>query len=149
MKMKILGAAVATALLSVSAASFAQTGAAAGGQSNAGPGRDLQNGPAPRSGQGYPEETRGTTGNVIGAPATTGTVTTAPAGTSTVVSCDNLTGRDRTRCLRGERASGGSSMSPQDQYPARQSNSLPGNTLPGTASSGGGSGSGSGSGSSQ
>ncbi len=129
MKMKILGAAVATALLSVSAASLAQTGAAAGGQSNAGPGRDLQNGPAPRSGQGYSEETtRGTTG----------TVTTAPAaGTSTVSRCDTLTGKDRTRCLRDERASGGSSLSTQNQKPARENHALPGDTIQGPAAGSG------------
>ncbi len=128
MKMKIVGAAVATALLTISAASFGQTGAAGGGQSNAGPGRDLQNGPAARSGMGTPE--RGTTGNVVG----------APVGSS-ASRCDNLTGKDRTRCLRDERASGGDSMG--DQHPPKESHALPGNTIPGTTSSGGSSGSGS------
>lgn len=133
MKIKILGAAVATALLSVSVASFAQTGAAAGGQSNAGPGRDLQNGPAGRSGMGTPE--RGTTGNVITSPTT---------GASAVSRCDNLTGKDRTRCLRDERAAGGNSGNPSDQYPPREAGTLPGSAVQGTTSSGG-----SGSGSSQ
>ena len=127
MKMKILGAAVATALLSVSVASFGQTGAAAGGQSNAGPGRDLQNGPAPRSGMGTPES--GTTGNVVTSPA---------AGTSAASRCDNLTGKDRTRCLRSERASGGNGMD-SDQHPPKESNALPGNTIQGTPSTGAGS----------
>jgi hypothetical protein len=128
MKMKLLGAAVATALLTVSTASFAQTGAAAGGQSNAGPGRDLQNGPAARSGQGHNNELQGTSGVTTTAPA---------AGTSAVSRCDTLAGDARTRCLRDERASGGTSMSPQDQKPARENHAVPGNTIQGPAAGSG------------
>lgn len=130
MKMKSIGIAVAVALLGLSGASFAAGEAAgSGGQSTAAPGKNVSEPAATRSGLGHPNETPGTSGSVVTGGASTG----ATAATR----CDDLTGKARTRCLRDERASRGSSMSTQDQHPARESHATPGNAVQGPAAGSG------------
>ena len=131
MKMKAIGVVVAAALMGLSGASFAAGEAAgSGGQSTAAPGKNVSEPAATRSGLGHPNETTtGTTGSVVSGSAST--------GATTATRCDDLTGKARTRCLRDERASGGSSMSSQDQHPAKESHATPGNAVPGPAAGSG------------
>ena len=106
MKTKIIGAAVAAALLGLSGVAFGQ--GAAGGGSAGGTAASGQDTPreASRANSG-PGSAAGTPGVVTSGSATT----TAPA-TSMASRCDTLTGAEKTRCMRDERPSSGSSVNP-------------------------------------
>jgi len=90
MELKLLGAAVAAALLGLSTASFAQ-GSGASGQDNA----KTQSAPAASSGTA----TGGSAGTASG----------SSAGSSMSTDCDAMTGSAKTRCERQHRSSSGSS----------------------------------------
>ena len=102
MKMKLLGAAVAAALLGLSTASFGQASGASGqdtpleaGAAKAGPGNS-----APDA----------TTGSASSSATTGSTVTT---------NCDSLSGAAKTRCMREQGASSGSSTTAPTSQPGQ------------------------------
>lgn len=105
MNTKLIGAAVAAALLGLSTASFGQgAGASASGASGAS-GQDS----ARQAGQASPSAGASGSGAVTsGSGAAVGTTGT----TTTTSRCDTMTGAERTRCLRDERPSSGSSTAP-------------------------------------
>jgi len=104
MNLKIIGAAVAAALLGLAGASYAQgTGGSAASSSSASGQDTPREAGAARSGPG---SAAGGSGAVMSG---SGTTTTAPATTGTASRCDTLTGAEKTRCMRDERASSGTS----------------------------------------
>ena len=131
MRMKVLGTAVAAALLGLSTVTFGQGTSASG--SSAASGQDTPREAAkaqagPGSAQG------GATGS---ATTGSGTVVTTP-GVVVTTRCDAMTGEERTRCLRDERASTGSTAAGVPVTP-KAGDSGPGaidKTRPGEAGSG-------------
>jgi hypothetical protein len=109
MNMKLLGAAVAAALLGLSSASFGQ----ASGQDTP------REAAAGKAGSGSAES--GATGSTSGS-ATAGS-------TATKADCDTLNGAAKTRCLREQGASSGSSTS----APAGSVTKAPDQSGPGTS----------------
>jgi hypothetical protein len=104
MKMKVLGTAVAAALLGLSTVSFGQGAAGSASGSSAASGQDTPR-EASRAQSGAGTGQGGASGAVTSG---SGAVVTTP-GVVTTSRCDAMTGEDKTRCLRDERASTGSS----------------------------------------
>jgi len=106
MNMKLLGAAVAAALLGLSTASFGQASSQdtprEAGAAKAGPGSATSG---------------ATTGSTSGSATTGATVTT---------DCDSLTGAAKTRCLREQGSSSGSSTAPAGGVTKQPDQSGPG-----------------------
>jgi hypothetical protein len=114
MNIKVLGAAVAAALLGLSTMTFGQ--GAAGGAA----------GSSAASGQDTPREAATGASGAGSAPSGAPSATTGSA-TGTVTSrCDTLTGAEKTRCQRDERASSGASTNPGVPVTPRPADSGPG-----------------------
>ncbi len=113
MKRRVIGASIAAALLGLSTASFAQS------------------------------TTTDSSGTAVTTPGTTvvapnATVTTPGAtvsnGTTVTNACDNLSGRERTRCLREQASTGSSAVNPgvpATQEPAQSGPGAVDKTMPG------------------
>ncbi len=106
MKMKVLGTAVAAALLGLSTVTFGQASGGAAGSSSAS-GQDTSR-EASRAQSGPGSAQGGASGS---ATTSSGAVVTTP-GAVVTTRCDAMTGEERTRCLRDERASTGSTAAP-------------------------------------
>jgi hypothetical protein len=102
MNMKLLGAAVAAALLGISTVSFGQAGGAAGGSSASGQDTPREAGAA-KSGAG---SNAGTSSGAATSGSTTGSAT---SGATTSTDCSTLTGAAKRRCERDHNATSGSS----------------------------------------
>lgn len=108
MKTKTLGAAIAAALMGLSAAAFAQTTPGTRGPSGAG-----------TTGQDNPAANESpATGTATGSASGSTAVQTGPA-TTTYGACDNLTGAEQDRCLRSNSSRGASSGAYVPQRPAQ------------------------------
>jgi len=109
MKAKIIGAAVAAALLGLSSVAVAQGAGGNAAGSSAASGQDTPR-EASRADSGA-GSAAGASGGVV--TSGSGNVVTTPAPATGMVSrCDNLTGAEKTRCMRDERPSSGSSTTP-------------------------------------
>lgn len=106
MKTKALGAAIAAALMGLSAAAFAQTTPGTRGPSGGTIGQDN---PAAN-------ETPAT-GTATG--AANGSASVGTSGTGTYGACDNLTGAEKDRCLRDNSSRGASSGAYIPQRPSQ------------------------------
>lgn len=108
MKSKVIGAAIAAALMGLSAASFAQTTPGTRGPSGGTIGQDnpgANESPA--------------TGTAAG--STRGNASVGTSGTGAYGACDNLTGTEKDRCLRDNSSRG---ASPGAYIPQRPSQSM-------------------------
>jgi len=105
MNSKVLGAAVAAAMLGLSTASFGQGSSASPGGASGPSGQDTPR-EASRADSGAGSAS-GSSGAVTSGSG--GTVVAPGATTGTASRCDTLTGAERTRCMRDERSSTGSS----------------------------------------
>lgn len=118
MNMKLLGAAVAAALLGISTASFGQAGGSAGGSGgSSASGQDTpreaaaaKSGPGSNSGNASGAVTSGSTDSATG---------NATTGASTTADCSTLTGAAKRRCERDHSSSSGSSSVPVTKVPAQ------------------------------
>ena len=104
MKTKALGAAIAAALMGLSAASFAQTTPGTRGPSGGTIGQD-------NPGAAEAPATGTTTGR--------GNATAGASGTGTYGACDNLTGAEKDRCLSDNAGRGASSGAYIPQRPSQ------------------------------
>ena len=121
MKMKLLGAAVTAALLGLSTASFGQ---ASGGTSGAsGPsGQDTpREAGAAKSGPGS-----AASGAATGSASDSATSGSSTSGSTVTTNCDSLSGAAKTRCLREQGSSSGSSSAPAGTVTKQPGQSGPG-----------------------
>ena len=110
MKTKALGAAIAAALMGLSAAAFAQTTPGTRGPSGGTIGQDN---PAANETPATGTATGAANGNASGS-ASVGT-----SGTGAYGACDNLTGAEKDRCLRDNSSRGASSGAYIPQRPSQ------------------------------